>query len=159
MMSCKKSQLFRKQLVERMHADHHRTELEMVDSIDPIPYREQFNPTFLFHLDILVDLERQIGNGNTEMSTELRDIWIKCYRRYHLYVCILTSMGDRILIFLYRVRDDVVQNDASELCKEMLIPESTKLLFHRVHDATEEIRQATRKHWVSKENGYFLNMS
>lgn len=148
---------FSKLLMTRMVKDYEQYKIHLVQ-LEPLPYKEQFNPTFLFHLDILAQMLVSSRKPDDGKEFDGRNIHIKFYSRNNFYLCILTCLMNRILIFIYKINDRYRQEIFStDMINESTDPESTDVVFHRIHDASDDVKVAVRDHWVSKESGFFLN--
>lgn len=148
---------FGQHMMTRMVKDYEQYKRNL-GQLNPQSYREQFNPTCLFHLDVLAQilvLTRKPDDGK-EFSGQ--NIHIKFHSRNHFYLCILTCLTNRLLIFTYKINDQCKSKLFSEdMMNECIDPESKQVLFHNIHDALDEVKMAVRDHWVSKETGFFLN--
>lgn len=142
----------------RMLRDYEQYKINL-GQLEPLPYKEQFNPTFLFHLDILVQILVLARKPEDGTEFDGRNIHIKFYSRNNFYMCILTCLMNRILIFIYKIDDLYKQEIFSpdRLTSECTDPESEDVVFHKIHDASDEVKAAVRDHWVSTDSSFFLN--
>lgn len=140
----------------RMIRDFEQYKIDLL-SLDPVPYKEEFNPTCLFSLDMLANII-----ATTSHKTEDKVIYLKFYSRNNFYLCILTSIMDRIVIFTYKLDNSYRQDGhmREELIHRMALEcinvDSKEVVFHRIHDVSEDVKVAVKNHWVSK-SGFFLN--
>lgn len=114
---------------------------EQSQTLQASNYREQFSPTFLYCLDELV----KIIEDKTLPCFEIR-----FYERNNFYMCVLTILEERIMIFIYRIDSQFkIENDVASLRNEATDPVSLYVTFYRIHDATDDVKRAMKKNWVS----------
>lgn len=144
----KQDENFRMQLKNKLEMDYLNDKIQIMESLEPMSYREDFNPTFLFHLDMLVNVHKQKRENDS-------NIYARLYQRYHFYLCLLTAIGEEILIFIYRIHDDD-NTDIHDVINKFMESNETTITFHRVYDATKEIKEVINKNWVSENNSFFV---
>lgn len=149
---------FAQNLKSRMLKDYEQYKRTLVHTVQPMPYREQFNTTCLFHLDVLARVLEDSKGGVDQMQ----DIHFKFHVRNNFYLCILTRVMNRIMIFVYKLNDRYRHErdsyTAEHLVQECTEHESMDVVFYKIHDASDEVKAAVRDHWVSRESGFFVNV-
>jgi hypothetical protein len=133
--------------IKRLVKDYQLDRLSCQDIQIPLTLKEQFNPMYLFRLDVLASI---IENTDDTM------VHIKYVQKNNEYICILFRMDNLILISIYMIHDTQLfdKNNYSSLLKECLDIESNKISLYRIHDATIECKKVVETHWVS-EVAYF----